>query len=82
MNERDDAVFWADQFTELMRMAATITNAADAVMDAMRGDLGGITDRAEAGAEIKRRITAYSEAKRELGNYGRAMMAALELASA
>lgn len=79
MNEHNDAEFWAEQFTEVMRMAATVTNAADDVMDAMRGDLGGIQDRAAAAVEIKRRITAYVDAKSELADYGRAMMAALEV---
>jgi hypothetical protein len=78
----DDDAFWTEQFTEVMRMAATVTNAADAVMDAMRGDLGPDVKTVEQAAPIiRQRIDAYAAAKRELVEYGRAMMAALEQVS-
>jgi hypothetical protein len=78
----DDDDFWAEQFSEVMRMAAAVTNAADAVMDAMRGDLGpGVRTVERAAPIIQQRIDAYAAAKRELVEYGRAMMAALEQVS-
>ncbi len=76
----DDAEFWSEQWADLMGLAASVTNSADAVMDAMRGDVGlpkGAT-REQAAEIIKARISAYCEAKATLVGYGKAVKAALE----
>lgn len=80
----DDAEFWAGQWAELAGIAAKVTNTADAVMDAMRGDVGlprGAT-AAQAAPIIRDRIAAYVAAKQELREYIAAVKAALEQVAA
>ncbi len=76
----DDAEFWSGQWTDLMGMAATVANTADAVIEAMRGDVGlphgATTD--QAAVVIGQRIRAYNAAKNDLIDYGHAIRAALE----
>jgi hypothetical protein len=76
-----EATFWSEQWTSLLGMAAAAITSADAVMDAMRGDLGpefkGKT-AAEAAPEIKRRITAWTEARNALVDYAKDARSDLE----
>lgn len=78
---RDETDFWAEEWAKLLSMAAGALNAADAVMDAMRGDLGpefkGKTS-AEAAPEIHRRIERWSEERNRLVEYAREAQAQLE----
>ncbi len=80
----DDADFWAGQWADLAVIAANVTNTADDVMNAMRGDVGlprGATTR-EAAPIIDARIRAYSAARKALREYIAAVKAALEQVAA
>jgi hypothetical protein len=75
-----EATAWSEQWATLFGIAGELVTAADAVMEAMRGDLGlprGAT-REQAAPIIRERIDEYMRSRRALIAYAREWEAVLD----